>query len=233
MQHPTPAGSAPDPDADRVRTIERLAADVAHEVRTPFQSLLINLELLRGRLQAGSTGDALQRTGVIELEVRRLSSLIDAFLTILPAGAGEAEMFDVDHAIDRVAPLLQIQAREGRAEFRRDPIRAIAHAHRGNFLYALARGALALRDSLGGGGRLLLDGAADERVIRIRLGAEPLPGRVPESAPALRAVHCLATLVDVYGTIQPASGSPPTPRIGLEIALPRAGSRLTADSDRG
>ncbi len=91
--------------ADRLATLGRLAANIAHEIRNPLASLTGAVEALRG---ATMTGDERDRLAHIVLhESHRLNGIIKSFLEYArPAPVLLAEV-DVAQVIDDVLTLLE------------------------------------------------------------------------------------------------------------------------------
>jgi hypothetical protein len=76
------------------------SADTAHDLKTPLNVAVLNLELLRMRLRkvgAGEDEKVVGYTRAIEVELRRLGHIFDAFflLSTPPKGAGEPTGLDV------------------------------------------------------------------------------------------------------------------------------------------
>src|SRR5262245_11439961 len=70
-------------EAGRFGLVRRLADDLAHEFKNPLHALVINLEVLKRRVEKGSAEAALERAAVLEHEVHRLDGLLDALLRLL------------------------------------------------------------------------------------------------------------------------------------------------------
>jgi len=78
----------------------RRSSDMAHDLKTPLNVAVLNLELLRMRLAKLTDEDDEKVNGYaksIELELRRMANIFDAFfvLTTPPKGEGEPESVDV------------------------------------------------------------------------------------------------------------------------------------------
>src|SRR2546423_4000831 len=77
------------------------SADTAHDLKTPLNVAVLNLELLRMRLakMAEANGDEkiTSYAAAIETELRRMAKIFDAFflLSTPPKGEGEPELMDV------------------------------------------------------------------------------------------------------------------------------------------
>jgi nitrogen fixation/metabolism regulation signal transduction histidine kinase len=83
------------------RATFRRSADTAHDLKTPLNVAVLNLELLRMRLRkvADDVGDEKisDYTRAIEVELRRLGRIFDAFflMSTPPAGEGDPVLVDV------------------------------------------------------------------------------------------------------------------------------------------
>ena len=82
------------------RTNFRRSADTAHDLKTPLNVAVLNLELLRMRLAklAGGTADekVVAYAAAIEGELRRLARIFDAFFTLSTPPKDEDEPANVD-----------------------------------------------------------------------------------------------------------------------------------------
>jgi signal transduction histidine kinase len=77
--------------AEMTRLKDDFLSVVAHDVRTPLTTILINSELLQNALDGD--GRNAQRAGVLRTEAERLKALVDDYLDIVSAEAGrEARM---------------------------------------------------------------------------------------------------------------------------------------------
>ncbi len=97
--------------ANRFQLVSRLADDLAHEIKNPLHAMVINLELVKRRAQAGDIATALERSDVVASEVMRLNALIDQLLQLLRPARRDAPVTDVDALAGEVIPLLSLQAR--------------------------------------------------------------------------------------------------------------------------
>ncbi|MCI0437176.1 MAG: hypothetical protein L0271_26600 [Gemmatimonadetes bacterium] len=228
-----PARPTIDADADRLRTIERLIADVAHDMRTPLQALLMNIEVARLGASPETTGAALD---ALDQESRRLSALVDALTAVLRSPSEMAETFEIDQPLERIAPLLRAGTRT------RHVLRAIGRAGDGvlarapldTLCYAVARLVLALRDALPDGAVLTLDAHAAPDQIEIRISGRPRIGARVSPDYLDAAVTALAPSLEAAGgTIAIRAGSTIGAGIGVRLVAARAGHRLTGDSASG
>jgi signal transduction histidine kinase len=63
----------------RMAAIGRLTAGVGHEVKNPINAIVVHIELLRNKVQAGG-GDALRHLEVIQSEIRRLDRVVQTLV---------------------------------------------------------------------------------------------------------------------------------------------------------
>jgi signal transduction histidine kinase len=97
--------------------LSRLADDLAHEIKNPLNSMVINLEVLKSRVEKGASDAALERAAVIEHEIRRLHTLIESLLRLLrPAKEREAAN-SVSRVLEELLPLIELRVRLARLEF--------------------------------------------------------------------------------------------------------------------
>lgn len=96
---------------NRLELLGRLADDLAHEIKNPLHSMIINLELLKRRVTDGRAEEALERADVVGHELRRVHSLIEALLQLLrPAEDVEPEV-DFAAALDGILPVIRLLGR--------------------------------------------------------------------------------------------------------------------------
>jgi len=100
--------------ANRYDVLSRLADDLAHEIKNPFNAIVVNLEVARRRIVAGSVDGALERADIVEQEVRRVHSLVDELLQLLRPTRSETGPVAVDGIIESLASALHLQARAAR-----------------------------------------------------------------------------------------------------------------------
>ncbi len=165
--------SRQDLQANRFRLLGRLADDLAHEIRNPLHAMIINLEVLRKRIgQADHV--ALERAAVIEQEIHRVHELIDNLLGLLRTDSGGLRAFELDHLLGELVPLLELQTRLARVEFRYQPctVSAALRAHRLDLKFAVLNLTEPLVDVLRPtGGTLVLSADCAPNEIRIRTAA--------------------------------------------------------------
>jgi signal transduction histidine kinase len=101
--------------ANRLDVVSRLADDLAHEIKNPLNSMVVNLELVR-RLAAGGRSDVLkERVAIVEEAVQRVHTLVDALLSaVRPPRPGET--VDTAVVLYDVRPLLEARAHVANVE---------------------------------------------------------------------------------------------------------------------
>lgn len=110
-----------DERANRYDVLSRLADDLAHEIKNPLNAIVVNLEVLRRRVQSGAPDKALERANVIEQEVRRVHSLVDELLQLLrPTKSTGMTPIAVDAVVQSLASAVQLQAKAARVTLQCD-----------------------------------------------------------------------------------------------------------------
>ena len=164
--------------------LRRLADDLAHELKNPLNSVVINLEVLRTRVRAGRQEEALERIDVIESEVRRLHRLLDQTLRLIRPDRLGVDTFAVDDVLEEVAGLAGVLAKISNRRFVLEPlgeevtVRAEREALRLAVL-TLAEGAL--REAPEEAAPVRVHGAVAGDVVLVEVEAPP------EAAAGLRA----------------------------------------------
>lgn len=164
-----------DPGADipalQADLIARFADDVAHEVRNPFNALIINIEVLRRRVATGDAQAALGRLDVLEQEVRRVHSTVERLVALLRTARPSESTTDVAAALDDVVPLLAVRAAALRCEFQPPgPIDLDVALPRERLRFALLDAGMAAFDRAGRDGHLscMAASVADSCVITLQ-----------------------------------------------------------------
>ena len=98
---------------DRLAYVGGLAAGLAHEIRNPLNVLSMNLQMLEeeltGRAGGDPTGDTKQYLGTLQGEIRRLSSLVDNFLSYARPTAPRFESRDLNQVVGATRLLVKPQ----------------------------------------------------------------------------------------------------------------------------
>ncbi len=68
--------------SERLATIGQMAAQIAHEVRNPLNALGLNADMLAEDVRSGSADEAAETVAAIKNEVRRLTEVTEAYLSL-------------------------------------------------------------------------------------------------------------------------------------------------------
>jgi signal transduction histidine kinase len=104
--------------ANRYQLLSRLADDLAHEIKNPLHAMVINLELVKKRIDTGAKEQALQRIALVEQELRRVNDLVDATMQLLrqPRDPENPPPIELDAALETIKPILELKARLNHVE---------------------------------------------------------------------------------------------------------------------
>ncbi|PYM31803.1 MAG: hypothetical protein DME15_16195 [Candidatus Rokuibacteriota bacterium] len=97
--------------ADRLATLGRMAANIAHEIRNPLASLTGAIEVLAGPATAGEARDRLSQ--IVMRESERLNQIIKSFLEYARPAPLTLETVNVADALEEALVLLEHRARPG------------------------------------------------------------------------------------------------------------------------
>lgn len=111
---------------NRLRLLDRVADELAHEVKNPLNAAVINLELLKRRLREGQAEGALERAERVGGEIDRVHALVEALFEILRPDRDGDEEVEVDRTLDALMPVIELQARLGGVAFERERSGAVA-----------------------------------------------------------------------------------------------------------
>jgi two-component system NtrC family sensor kinase len=98
--------------ANKLDLLERLADDLAHEIKNPLHSMVINLEVLKRRVtRAAGESEELQRYfTVLSGELERVNRRIELLLRLSRPGRG-AETITLRDLTEELMELIQLEAR--------------------------------------------------------------------------------------------------------------------------
>ncbi len=97
--------------ADRLATLGRMAANIAHEIRNPLASLTGAIEVLASPVVVGEARDRLSQ--IVMRESERLNQIITGFLEYARPAPLAFEMVNVADALEEVLVLLEHRAKAG------------------------------------------------------------------------------------------------------------------------
>lgn len=104
---------------DQYTEIARLAGGLAHEIKNPLSTILLNMELLAEDVEAIDAPEARRarrKIDVVERECRRLESLLNDFLNFARAHNLELEASDVNREIREIVDFFRPKAEESKIE---------------------------------------------------------------------------------------------------------------------
>lgn len=166
--------------AEKMASIGRLAAGVAHEIGNPLGAVLGYVSVMKRR------GGEVDLVEGVEREARRIDQIVRGLLDYARPGPSRREPVDVDGSIRRVADLLESQGRLTGIDLRLDlgnglpPIAAVPHRIDQMFVNLFTNAIAAMN----GSGRLTV-------VTRLELYSpeRPLPARRSDDPPGVDYSH--------------------------------------------
>jgi signal transduction histidine kinase len=111
-----------DLDAARFGLLIRLADDLAHEIKNPLHSMVINLEVLKRRVEKGAADGALERAEVLGAELNRLHQMVEALLRLIRGGKPSGQPNGLRESLENVLPLVAARFRLARVDFSSDEV---------------------------------------------------------------------------------------------------------------
>jgi signal transduction histidine kinase len=175
--------------AERLAAMGMLASGLAHEVRNPLNAALLQLAVLRRRLERPDCQPGTVRpvADLIELELQRLGRLVDDFIAFAQPRPLSRRTTDVASLCRTIATLLESEAQRTGIELRLDvsgelPTLVADPDRLQQVLLNLARNAL---EAMPGGGTLTLRVRSGPGLVDIDV-ADTGPG-FPETSPVFDA----------------------------------------------
>jgi signal transduction histidine kinase len=95
----------------QVRSLGRLHAGFAHDLRSPLNTIVLNLELLKAHVANGDEASWRETVDLLETETQRLAAAVDVLMTQMLSPSEEVEGFDVNDLVRDLGRLLAGQAR--------------------------------------------------------------------------------------------------------------------------
>jgi nitrogen fixation/metabolism regulation signal transduction histidine kinase len=193
----------------------RRSSDTAHDLKTPLNVAVLNLELLRMRMRKLAQGaddeKALAYARSIELELRRMAQIFDAFFILSTPPKGEGDPSDIDVC----ALCTDVASSAGVAIDAAAAINVVAHESR-------------IREAL----KLFFDGAtrllrADERVATVNSNGHFLLTVTGKPEPEDLEI---AKIFKFYFT--DAQGNPDLSLAAARLIVETYGGELIASQDR-
>ena len=204
--------------ANKLDLLERLADDLAHEIKNPLHSMVINLEVLKRRIARADSADDVQRyIGVLAGELERVNRRIELLLRLSRPGRGP-ESTTLNELTEELMELIQLEARHADAQVEYLPEGAPARVFvpREPTRQAILNLVLEVIDHMQRGGTLRI--AISERDGRALLAVADSAAAVPaiQADPGTRVAAAVDGRVEVD-----ESGGVPLLVLSLPVAGPR------------
>jgi signal transduction histidine kinase len=202
-----------------------MADDLAHEIKNPLNSMVINLEVIRSRAKKQDVDGVMDRAAVLESEIRRLNGLVDGLLKLLRPDRDVSGELDVDALLAEIAQLVGLQAKLARKQLTVSQIgdNAVVPGKRDAFRFALLNLLLAELDAISPeDGRIAVDGEVRDGAVVITILTEGGSAAEDRRSAALTAA---TALIDRYGaTVSTEEVTAGTPQRLIHVRLPLAGT---------
>jgi signal transduction histidine kinase len=178
--------------AERLAAVGTLAAGLAHEVRNPLNSALLQLQVLKRRSERGAGPDALLPVlAIVEDEIRRLERLVHDFLSFAQPAPMQFVSADVNALARSVVGLIAPEAEAQRVAIvtRLDPAVGVVEAapeQLRQILLNLTRNAI---EAMADGGQLGLFTESADSAGEVTITIEDNGPGFPEDAPVFDAFY--------------------------------------------
>jgi len=196
--------------AARLRAMTRLHAGLAHDVRSPQNSIALTLALLEQSL--GEDGEHREWLGTIRSELGRLGRAVDGILAQSAPAPAEPGRFDLRGVLATLGELLRPQAKQQRVDVEIEPPAepGWVDGRRHGVEQALLQVAVNALEAMPGGGRLVI---RDER----RGGEARIV--VSDTGPGIPAEHRDEIFRRHFTTKRPAATGEPGEEAGTGLGL--------------
>jgi signal transduction histidine kinase len=164
-----------DQRSQRLEYMGTMAAGLAHEVRNPLSTMLINLQLLAEDFREPTTPleqRTQKRARVLLGEVKRLDGIVNDFLNLVRGDELSPETVDLELLVTDLLRLMEAEnARLGvRARFSPDPGARLVFADPKHLRTALLNLVVNAQQAMAaGGGELLVETRGRERDVEVRV----------------------------------------------------------------
>jgi signal transduction histidine kinase len=197
--------------ANKLDLLERLADALAHEIKNPLHSMVINLEVLKRRLSRapGDGTDVLRYATVLGEELDRVNQRIELLLRLSRPERSGPEDTTLNELLDEVMELVSLEARhrEARVEYQRSDRMTRVRLGRQAARQIILNLVLDALDSLRGGDTLRI-------VVREEEGRAVMTVTGPPSSEGGERLAVAAALAEAAGGRVDSDGSERT------LALP-------------
>lgn len=202
-----------------------MADDLAHEIKNPLNSMVINLEVLRSKVEKGAPGPALERAAVLEHEIRRLNGLVEVLLRLLRPTRDRDSATSVMQSLDELQSVVELRARLAHVPFARGGLTADAFtavpADTMRFgLLLIAE--LVLEYARNSGTGMWLTATQQSGEIQIRIGCDvgstQPPLRFGDNPDSLRGIPAASALLEsASGRVEVENAGGPRPAVLIRV----------------
>jgi signal transduction histidine kinase len=116
---------------NKLALVERLADDLAHEIKNPLHSMVINLEVLRrriARLEGDSNEDLLRYAGVLNAELERVSRRVELLLRLVRPNRESEDEATLAEIFEELRELVELECERHQVELKFDLPVAVVRA---------------------------------------------------------------------------------------------------------
>jgi signal transduction histidine kinase len=116
---------------NKLTLVERLADDLAHEIKNPLHSMVINLEVLRrrlARLENGGGQELLRYAGVLSSELERVNHSVDLLLWLVRPNRDCDEPTTLFEVLEELRELVELECERNRVALRMELPTTLARA---------------------------------------------------------------------------------------------------------
>jgi len=176
---------------DRMTTLGEMAAVLAHEIKNPMNSIIINMEVLKGavqdmasKTQAANSEKVLRYFEIINDEIRRLDKVIKGFLDLAAPPQPTKVLFSLNQLLQKTAEFIKEEFSKKGISFdyrlQEDLPRLLGSSDqiRQALLNLLINSSQAMPD----GGSIILETGYNEKTLYLKV--QDSGGGIPESIKA-------------------------------------------------
>lgn len=166
---------------NKLSLVERLADDLAHEIKNPLHSMVINLEVLRrrlARLGPEPSEELLRYAGVLSSELERVNRRVDLLLRMVRPHRDGEEPTTIAEVLEELHELVELECQRHEVTLVLEAPNVITRARlpRAATRQMILSLILKTLDSVPPGGTLEVTSTVDDDAIRLRfrgVGSDP------------------------------------------------------------
>ncbi|MEX0912876.1 MAG: histidine kinase dimerization/phospho-acceptor domain-containing protein [Gemmatimonadota bacterium] len=165
---------------NKLSLVERLAEDLAHEIKNPLHAMVINLEVLRrrlARLEGNGGEDLLRYTGIVTSELERVNRRIDLLLRLTRPYREPEDSSSLSEVFEELRELVELECERRNLSCRFEPPSSMVMLPRAAARQLILSLALETLDALPPGGTLSVAPEVEADIVRIHFhGHHPTSG---------------------------------------------------------